>query len=628
MTAPLTNGSMNSIGRKMASHTITGLKRWSCQSKELPPVSQIKAIHVYDFDNTLFSSPLPNLKLWTGPTVGHLQTQEGFANGGWWHDHHILEATGEGADKEELRAWAGWWNEHIVNLVELSMQQKDAVNVLLTGRGEHNFADLVKRIVTSKKLDFHMVCLKPQVGPNNQRFLTTMGYKQSLLEDLVYTYKEADEIRVYEDRPRHVKGFRDYFEKFNKMLLSPNAPTPRKPITAEVIQVAEGIANLDPITEAAEVQRMINSHNIALRSGVHSLFGRLQMKRTIFYTGYLISPADTAKLLTLISLPQGMPESEIKFLANNILITPRPCPKSILDKVGGIGKTLTWQITGTAVYENKIWAARVSPVPETEKYYTENPVPIIVLALRKGARPIDAGRIQNWQPVAPDKAFIFETVVGEKVQLRVEEEVEGENEWESLFANKNNKRRHPQEDVYHFHPQAPHGPQHQHHQHHQHFRPGNEDNRRVSGGGPNNGYRGGNHNNNNRGRGGGGGGGGQRHPPHGGRGGRGNNHNRGGGGRGRGRGGGHGNYRSLDDVGDRGGMYGQGNASQNVQPSYDEGGYQGPGVGVDQGGYNAAFPPLGGAFGNATGIATGTGTGTGNGNGRVGSGVGLQYNNY
>ncbi len=26
----------------------------------------------------------------------------------------MLEATGEGIEKEESRAWAGWWNEHIV----------------------------------------------------------------------------------------------------------------------------------------------------------------------------------------------------------------------------------------------------------------------------------------------------------------------------------------------------------------------------------------------------------------------------------------------------------------------------------------------------------------------------------
>lgn len=89
-----------------------------------------------------------------------------------------------------------------VDLVELSIKQKDALTILLTGRGEQNFADLIKRIVASKKLPFDMVCLKPQAGPNNQTFSSTMKYKQEILKDLVHTYKDAEEIRVYEDRPR------------------------------------------------------------------------------------------------------------------------------------------------------------------------------------------------------------------------------------------------------------------------------------------------------------------------------------------------------------------------------------------------------------------------------------------
>lgn len=89
-----------------------------------------------------------------------------------------------------------------VSLVELSMRQKDALTVLLTGRGEHNFGDLIKRMVASKKLDFDMVCLKQRIGPVGQRFSSTMHYKQQLLEDIVHTYKDAEEIRVYEDRPK------------------------------------------------------------------------------------------------------------------------------------------------------------------------------------------------------------------------------------------------------------------------------------------------------------------------------------------------------------------------------------------------------------------------------------------
>lgn len=363
-----------------------------------------------------------------------------------------------------------------------------------------------------------------------------------------------------------------------------------------MIQVADGAANLDPVVETAEVQRMINSHNASLRTGnTFSNSARLQIKRTVYFTGYLISPSDTAKLLTLINLPSGKPESEVKFLANNILITPRPCPKSILDKVGGIGNKVIWQITGTAVYENKIWAARVAPMPSSTTFYSENPVPIVVLALRKGARPIDAKNIQNWQPVSAERQFIFETVVGEKVQLRVEEEVEGEGEWESLFANKSNRRRHPQEVDENGRSQnlPPTGPQQ--------GRFGADENRRLHGNNNNNNYRGGNQN---RGRGNGGG----RHAP---RGGRGNNRvggGGGGGGRSRGRGSGYGGYKSLDDMTD-GARYGQGGTyqNQNVQPSYDDSPSQG--LGTQAEGYSAAFPPLGGA-------------GYGNGNGRANAGGG------
>ncbi len=187
-------------GQKLGIYTITGLKRWSCIARELPPISQVKALHVYDFDNTLFKSPLPNAKLWSAETTGFLQTMECFANGGWWHDSGILEATGQGVEKEEPMGWKAWWNEQIVQLVELSIKQTGVLTILLTGRGEDKFAELIKRIVASKNLAFDMICLKPQAGPSNQTFSSTMNYKQALLRDLIYTYKDADEIRLYEDR--------------------------------------------------------------------------------------------------------------------------------------------------------------------------------------------------------------------------------------------------------------------------------------------------------------------------------------------------------------------------------------------------------------------------------------------
>jgi len=218
---------------------------------------------------------------------------------------------------------------------------------------------------------------------------------------------------------------------------------------------------------------------------------------------------------------------EMKFLANNVLITPRPCPASILEKVGGMGNKVSWEVTGTAVFESKIWAACVKPIPDNAKYYTENPVPMVVLALRKGAKPADAGKIQNWQPVPPEKQYVFESIVGEKVLLRIEGEDPDENEYESLFPNKTFKRKHQEEEFAR-----------------------REAGSMVAGGWEGSSGRGGYKQQNYGG-------------PRGGRGnyrgngpqrGRGNRGNGGGGaGRGRGgaRGGGH-SYRSLDDVGERG----------------------------------------------------------------------------
>lgn len=81
------------------------------------------------------------------------------------------------------------------------MEQNDALCVLLTGRAEGGFADLIKRIVNAKALDFDLICLKPEVGPSNQRFGSTMLFKQAFIADLIRTYRDAEEFRIYEDRP-------------------------------------------------------------------------------------------------------------------------------------------------------------------------------------------------------------------------------------------------------------------------------------------------------------------------------------------------------------------------------------------------------------------------------------------
>lgn len=190
----------------------------------------------------VFRTPLPNTKLWSNPAIGLLNSQDAISTGGWWHDVRILQATGRGMDQEEPRAWEGWWNETVVDLVRLSQQQPDALNVLLTGRAETGFGDVIQRMVASKKLDFAMVVLKPAVGPQNERFKSTMDFKQVFLTALMQTYAAADEIRIYEDRPKHVQGFRDFLADYN-------ARQPRA-LAADVVHVTEMTSVLDPVTRS------------------------------------------------------------------------------------------------------------------------------------------------------------------------------------------------------------------------------------------------------------------------------------------------------------------------------------------------------------------------------------------
>jgi hypothetical protein len=555
------NGSSNGTA---GGHTPTALSRWSILSRPLPAVEQIKHLHVYDFDNTresamnivlpgvishvidtpscaVFKTPLPNPKLWHGTTIGMLASADVFVNGGWWHDSRILAATGGGIAKEEPRAWAGWWNETVVELVQLTMKQQDALCILLTGRSESGFGELVKRMTTSKGLEFDLMTLKPAVGPGNERFASTMQFKQQFLTSLMETYKHAEEIRIYEDRPKHVKGFRDFMELYNDRLHEAQLTgiPARPPISAEVVQVAEMATSLDPVTEVAEVQHLVNAHNEALVKRPQGLRGeRLIIKRTVFYTGYLIENADTQRLLTLVQLPGNLADAELKIHANNILICARPCPFSILKKVGGMGAKMRWQVVGTACYDDSVWAASVRPVDANAKFHSDNPSPFVVLALRKGARPHDAGKIRNWQPVPPEKAYVFDTTVGERMSLQIEPENPSAGDYESLFPNQAAKRRFTghNDSSQHRPPAGPQGQTRGYH-HSSHMGRGGSNQGRGGRGAPNRGFRG---------RGGGQG--------RGGRGGRGKHQ-----------------YHSLDDVGPR---EPQGGFAQQV--SYDDTSYQPP----------------------------------------------------
>ncbi|PHH81819.1 hypothetical protein CDD82_7804 [Ophiocordyceps australis] len=430
----------HSAANSTAQFTPTALGRWSSINTPLPAVDKIKALHVYDFDNTLFKTPLPNPQVWNAVTVSKLANQNLFINGGWWHDSRILAATGQGLEKEQPRAWQGWWNEQVVELVRLTIVQPDALCVLLTGRSEAGFAELIKKMVASKGLGFDLIGLKPSVSPDNQRFQSTMHFKQLFLNALMETYVQATEIRVYEDRPKHTKGFRDFFDEFNRR--QSVAPT-CGPLAAEVIQVAHLWTKLDPVVEVAEILQMINQHNEAIeKQPLDQRRPRLFIDKTVFFTGYMIGGSDSDRLKALVQLPSTSQSRDIKFHGDSVVICPRACPQDTLEKVGGLGNRMLWETVAIGCLDSGVWAARVRPVPSTAPFSIDGEVPMVVLAIKKGFRPVDAFKIIDWHPLPPGKTFVFETTVGERAALSIEGDNQPDEEQDDMPLNKSTKRKH------------------------------------------------------------------------------------------------------------------------------------------------------------------------------------------
>ena len=122
------------------------------------------------------------------------------------------------------------------------------------------------------------------------------------------------------------------------------------------------------------------------------------------------------------------------------MITQGPVTKHMLASVGGLGKTARWRVKGFAELEGRLWAIHVEPISDLGSVITDNNLPTVVLATRRGARPSEVTQIQEWQPVMKEDALEFEAVVGERALLYVDEERSDDSEKEGSFPRRVTRR--------------------------------------------------------------------------------------------------------------------------------------------------------------------------------------------
>jgi HAD domain family 1 in Swiss Army Knife RNA repair proteins len=393
--------------------------------------------------------------MWRSKWYGSLSSPDIFLAGGWWHDPGVLAAVGSGEEIEEKSAWKGWWNEKIVDLARVSSQTDGVLTILMTGRLQDRFADLIGKMVLSKGLDFDMICMKPRKGLDGKPFRSTEDYKQTLLKILLDTYKDATEVRIYEDREPHVQKFTAFLEDYNDQLVATQAlhsgeqgPSDRRlaSVSFKVIHVKESSSELDPTAEFEQIQRMVNAHNLELQqiqeSGAPIPAGlsgpgtarTWKLDKNVIMTYYAISPADNAVLTSLLpNNGKGM-----KVLGNRILIMFGTMSSTIKAVVGPVGTRVKFIIKDVGHLEGdlkadgskdqpKLWAARLAAADSQDKiwvspnpYAPPNPkrsgIPTLVLGARNDWKNLnDTRRIRNWKPL--QREIVFECVVREAMKL-------------------------------------------------------------------------------------------------------------------------------------------------------------------------------------------------------------------
>lgn len=382
---------------------------------EAPGPDKIRNIHIYDFDNTLFRTPLPNPELLSTSAIGVLESLNGLHGGGWWADSRFLLGTGNGYEEEKKVAWKGWWNERVVELAKMSWEDPDSLCILLSGRKSASFADCISSVVEAKGLKFNALILRREDKSGAGE--STLQFKNKIIVDLLKYYDQANSITIYEDRPKQANGFRRTLKHLSSVI--------RPELIYEVVEVYEPQTYLDPVVERDLIEDALKAHNEASSKGLlhkNTRNARVELVSDVVYSGYILDKINTRDLLKLlydselIEPPNVPPTSNaVKFDGEAIVTNSKG--KLPSNMANDLGKRVSWKVTHIGQHDSKIWAVQVAPVDENQQVITERKIPVIILAIKRKTNPNEVVQISEWTPL-PNPITINSTV-GEKTILKM-----------------------------------------------------------------------------------------------------------------------------------------------------------------------------------------------------------------
>lgn len=462
-TTPYTTSERSQIRTTKAERGMQNLReeheplyKWnSCAEHLKPPKtmsrSQVKRIHIYDFDNTLFKSPAPNPNLLSKYMVNILTDPQKLSNGGWWSEPRFLQelikewairrSRISSVDKQALEALDHeYWNKDIVELSYLSQIEPGTISVLMTGRKEVFFHDVIGKVLDNPvfgyaDLQFHAVFLKK---PNYE---TTMKYKTSCITELLDHYDQVEEITLYDDRIRQLDGFQKFLNEYVEAI--------RPNLQYNLVHVPGIIKYLDPRHERRIIGDIVEEHNFDVdckrhgkptlrRQNTPSNFDMTKMgiRERRLGASYMLTGLSCKKVVQFtlkeyICVLGGEEQlNTIHFHPRSIMATQKGCTTTKLEAakiIMGCDKELSedvvdacvyemnhgiedskvqWKLTEFGHYNKTLFVFKVEPVPKSRYVYTEFPYPLLVVGTKDGFST-EISEIYNigefrWLPVRED----------------------------------------------------------------------------------------------------------------------------------------------------------------------------------------------------------------------------------
>ncbi|KAF9995343.1 hypothetical protein BGZ79_010965 [Entomortierella chlamydospora] len=380
--------------------------------------ARLHTVHVFDFDQTLFRSPLPNPALWDTSFIGQMVSWN-TCGPGWWHNPATLDLGPEA----EASIWDGWWNEDLVAEITRSSNNPECLTILLTGRCGPVYNDQLIRMIQAKGLDFDLIVTKPttavwinpkvtssNASKNKARAndgcylkIHTFSFKHDFLYSVLLEYPSIQYMKVWDDRIGQIIKFQEAGKGWlEKKLLQ----------TFEVQGVNIPHRFMDPEREIELVTAMVDIHNqqvaIEAKGGPLMVSGaapmpptrpelqdlgiwdpyetyipqkrvRMDVAHVVQYTGILFSEGVQLFLKNIVQSEQGsgvwiqrpsairdqdISKWEVPHEMHIILCLGAAQP-DFLDNIGGMGANVFVELVAVGELEGKIWALKVQGVDES-----------------------------------------------------------------------------------------------------------------------------------------------------------------------------------------------------------------------------------------------------------------------